>query len=693
MTDTNNEISLARDVFERFGEAYMRGHDGYMLQARKNEDYYLGGGRQWDPQVRKELEDDGRPCYEVNTVMPSVNSAVGYQISNRVDASFVPRGGEADEKGAKLMSKVIRQILDNERWQDKETDIFLDGMIQQRGYLDVRMSYEMSDLGLPALRVPDPLDVVPDPDAKDYDVDTWADIHEARWLTAAQIEQSYGADAAQEVINRSSVYAGADDQFGIEFGLQRSGFGERMPGFYGLSRGWMGNVGAWRRYRLIERQTNEYVMSLVARWPTGDLRVVEGLPREHIGWLLDHGIPVFKKRMRRVRWITAAPEVVLHNDVSPYDHFTIQPFFPYFRRGRTVGMVDNQTSVQDMLNKFLSQYGHVVNGSANGGWQGEAGVLRNMTDEAFTRDGAQTGIVLLREPGSKPFEKIQPNQIPTGLDRMIEFAHQNARVVSGMDERLSNMGQKELSGVAVKGLMFADQQKLAICLANLKKTRAGVVMRVLECTQKFMGAERVLRIAEEDAYGVMKYVPHVLNARQDDGSILNDLTAGQYDLVLDERPMTVTFDNSDFDQIMAMRKEGIRISDARVIRASNLTDKSAIAEEMAKQTDQPDPLTEADTQLKMAQAKAIAQQGVAKAIEAQFSAIKTAREIVLTPQTAAIADALLRSGGFIDADAAPIVPTPPPGTEPVPPDGPENTHPLFPPNPQVGLDTGMTETT
>jgi hypothetical protein len=693
--DSNNDFFLARDVFERFGEAYIRGHEDYMAQARKNENYYLGGGRQWDPAVRRELEGEGRPCYEVNQVMSSVNAAIGYQMANRVDPSFAPRGGAADEAGATLMSKVVRQILDNACWHDKETDVCLDGFIQQRGYIDVRMSYEQSDLGLPALRVPDPLDVVPDPDAKEQDVDTWADAHEARWLTEAQIEMDYGADAAKEVKERANYYAGGNDAFGIEFGLQRGGFGEKYPDFYALSRGWLGNSGAWRRYRIIERQTNEYVNSLVARWPTGDIRVVEGLPREKIGWLIDHGIPVFKQRVRRVRWVTAAPEVVMHNDLSPYDHITLVPFFPYFRRGRTVGMVDNQTSVQDMLNKFLSQYGHTVNGSANGGWQGEAGVLKNMTDEQFTARGSETGLVLLREPGAKEFTKIQPNQVPTGLDRMVEYAHQNSRVVSGIDETLSTIPHHDLSGKAIQSLQYAAQQKLALPLGNLAKTRRGVVLRVLECVQKYMGAERIMRIAEEAPSGKKKWVANPLNVRMDDGTVYNDLTAGQYDFVLNDVATSVTFDNTDFDQIMAMREAGIRISDARVIRASNLTDKYEIAEEMADQeADKTDPVTEAEVALKLAQARQIAQAGVAKAIEAQFSAIKTAREIVLTPDTARIADALLRSGGFKDADAAPIVPEAPAGSQ-MPPGavGPENSHPMFPPHPDTGLETGMTSTT
>ena len=71
-----------------------------------------------------------------------------------------------------------------------------------------------------------------------------------------------------------------------------------MMSTYGY--GYYGEDGPWRRFRLVHRQSNEFVNTLVARWPTGDIMPVEGRPPEYIAWLLEQGIPVFKRRMRRV---------------------------------------------------------------------------------------------------------------------------------------------------------------------------------------------------------------------------------------------------------------------------------------------------------------------------------------------------------------------------------------------------------
>lgn len=702
MTDRNRDAELAQEICGRFEEIYLhRGHVNWMAHAMRLEDYYLAGGKQWTTEDRATMEDESnpRPCREVDVVKPAVNAIVGYQIANRVDLSFVPRGGEADEKTAKLVSKVVRQVLDNAHWRSCETDACLDGLIQQRGYIDVRMDYERNDLGEIALRVVDPLDGIPDPDATSYDPDDWLDWHEARWLTLDQIEAEYGEAAANEV-KAKSAETSTSYPLGAEQGVPRQGFGERSHLMNSYGYGFYGE-GAWRRYRIVHRQVNEFSKVLVARWPTGDIRPVESASREHLAWLIEQGIPVFKKRMRRVRMQVVAPNVLLHDEPSPYNHITAVPFFPYFRRGRTVGAVDALTSVQDVLNKFVSQFEHIVNTTANSGWQGEENSLANMDDDQLPEEGGKSGLLLLRKKGAPKFEKITPNPIPQGVSQMIEFAYKNAQIVSGVDENMLGL-QRDLSGVAVQSLQYAAQQKLAILLDNLSRTRRMVVERVLENVQQYMGAERVLRIAEDDAYGVKRHIPYVLNERMDDGSVLNDLTVGTYDLVLSEQPAQVTFDNSQFEQMKALRKDmNIPIPDARVVRSSNLIDKSEIAEELEKQAGQANPLAEAEAALKRAQAKHAEAQAVNKAIEAQFSAIKTAAQIVMMPQTAALADALLRSGGYQDQDAAPIVPELSPEqvasaeADFQAPDGAdhENSNPLTPPNPDVGLDVGMTSTT
>lgn len=686
MTDTTNNRDKARALFWRFAEVYPRGHEEYMRWARRLEDFYLG--EHWRPEDRAVREGEGKPCRTVNTILPTVNAAAGYQIANRVDISFLPKGGAADDASAKVMSKVVKHALENTRYRYAETDCFLDGLIQQRGYLDIRMDYEDSTDGEIKIVTLDPLDVIPDPDAKGYDPDTWADVRITRWLTAREIEGIYGKAAADAVVAGSHVYCD-DANFGTE-SVNRSGFGDGLPPSYANGMGWYGENAALRRYRIIDQQSHEYAQCLTAIWPTGDMRVVDGASREQLAWLIDHGVQVVKRRMRRVRWEVAAPEVCFMDQLSPFDHFTVVPYFPYFRRGRTIGMVDNMVSPAEMLDKFVSQFEHVVNTSANSGWQGEANSLVNMTDDELTARGGETGLVLLRKAGKQPLEKITPNQVPTGIDKMIEFSHNHLNVVSGVDPQGMQVDPSNMSGVALQSLQYAQQKKLAIALDNLSRTRHMVAARCVEYTQKFMGQQRVIRITEVDPYGVERRSPLALNVLQDDGSVLNDTTVGEYDIAISEKPATDTFNESEFEQLKSMRKDmGIAIPDATVIRASSLSDKEEVAESLAQAADKADPVAEADAALKQALARQADARAMSESVKAQYEALQTAQLIVVTPQAAALADALLKSAGYVDHDMAPIVPQAPPGAIPAPPIHNGDPSPLTPPSPQTGLTAGM----
>src|SRR6185437_781403 len=97
--------------------------------------------------------------------------------------------------------------------------------------------------------------------------------------------------------------------------------------------------------------------------------------------------------------------------------FTQVPFFPYFRRGRTMGIVENLLDPQELLNKTSSQELHIVNTTANSGWKIKKGSLKNMDADEVEQRGAQTGVVFELDDVND-MEKIQPNQIPTGVERI-----------------------------------------------------------------------------------------------------------------------------------------------------------------------------------------------------------------------------------------------------------------------------------
>lgn len=677
----------ARENWYRYLHGRERGHLEYMEQAARNEGMYMGGGEQWREDDKRALEAEGRPFYEFNEIMPSVNSALGYQIHNRMDIAFKPRGEKGDLQVAGILSKIAMQIADQARLHWKETQVCGDGLIEQRGYFDLRMNFDNNIKGEVEVDFLDPRDVIPDPDAKHYDPDHWADVIKTRWLTLDEIEQSYGKDA------RKKAEASGDD--GDDWGeqdeeVQRNRFGGRLRAGGSFDAYSTEEGKALRRYRIVDRQKWVYENTKCMVFPdSGDVVAVDDMTEEQLADAQARGAVPARRMRRRIKWIVSTYCATLHDKYSPYQHFTVVPYFPYFRRGKTRGMVDNAVGPQEALNKAVSQFVAIVNTAANSGWLVEEGSITNMDTDELEERGASTGLVIEYKQNSRPPQKIQPNPVPTGIDRLIDRAATALKDVT-VPEAMRGQQGSEVSGVAIQSKQFASQQQLAVPLDNLAYTRALLAIRLYKLIQRYYDSYRVFRITETDQYG--NKVENVLeiNKPMPDGTHFNDITVGEYDVVVSEQPMQITFENSQFTQVLEMRNAGIMIPDPIAVRYSNLQDKQEIIEGMAGQNaPPPDPKAEADARLSHAKAAKTEAETVEVRGRTMYSAMQSAQVIATVPQTAPLADELLQSQGFQDQNGGDLVPQAPEGIPADPGVVPNNTDPLTPTSPALGFADGI----
>lgn len=690
-TEDQPDANVASELWDRYRYVVARGHRQYTLQAQLCERMYLGAGRQWDADEAAALMAQHRKPREFNEILPSVNAAVGHQIKNRLSISFRPRGGNADQVQADIRSKVIMQISDQTHLHWKETEVFSDGLIQQRGYYDVRMDFSQNMSGNIRITVPDPMDVIPDPDSKTYEPEGWQDVIYTRWLTEDEIASDYGQEAADKVMATKPDEAdmGSYDDTGAE----RSKFAD--PGL----RGWAFDAyytdAKIRRARVVERQRWINSMSRVLFYPrTGDRKLAENLTPEVIAQQLAQGAVMTKAMQRRVKWQAATMDVTLHDAWSPYDSFTIVPYFAFFRRGQTLGLVDNAIHPQQARNKALSNFEHILGSAANSGWMSEENSLANMTPEEFAQMGAVTGLNIQVRKGSPYPQKIQPSQVPTGHDRYLEQVTNALKSVTVPDAMRGADGE-QTSGLARQTQQFAAQQQIAVPLDNLARSRHLLAEKLHALAKQFYTEERTFRITETDfSTGKPVETPITVNKYDAErGVYINDLTEGEYDVVISEQPIAATFEDSQFQQAMDMRKAGVAIPDTVVVQSSTLSRKAEIVEQMQGANVPPDPVAEAKARLIDAQARKAEADAVQAGVTGMFSATQAANQIVAVPGVAPLADALLKSAGFVDRDAGPIVPEAPAGIDAMPVPQPQaNTSPNFPPlpaSPAQGADAGI----
>ena len=183
------EHLIAINQFERYERARDNGHLDYIETAKKCDAFYRGN--QWDAADVATLDDEGRPALTINTILPTVNTVLGEQSTRRAEITFKPRGA-GNQQIADVLTKLYLQISDNNKLHWLESQVFADGLIQDRGYFDVRVDFTDHIQGEVRVSTKDPLDILIDPDAKEYDPKTWNEIFETKWMSLDQIEEQYG---------------------------------------------------------------------------------------------------------------------------------------------------------------------------------------------------------------------------------------------------------------------------------------------------------------------------------------------------------------------------------------------------------------------------------------------------------------------------------------------------------------------
>jgi len=558
--------------------AYQRardsGHEDWLDVAKKCDNFYLG--EQWEQADRDKLEAEGRPVLTINEILKVVNAFLGKQSKQRADLDFKPRR-DATSDSAKMINQLSEQILDNNTYEFLEKEVFEDGIVVDRGYFDFRMDFSDNIMGDIKARTLDPYEVLPDPDAKSYDPADWNSVITTRWMTLDDVEAHYGKAKRDELSSAVMSYEtyGEDS---IRFDGHRTFGGDD----FGVQRVDYDDDKTIRSVRIVERQYRRLApIRFFVDNSMGDMkRIPDELDdKKAMKIAKKMGLSIIKRVGKRIRWSTTVDSVVLHDSWSPYRSLTVIPYFPFFRKGKTSGIVRQLISPQEQFNKMESQMLHIVNTTANSGWIADEGSLHNMTTEELEERGAETGLVMVVKRGSERPEKIQANAIPTGLDRLASRAQGNVAGIAGV-EGLVGAPSREVSGVALDSIEARGLIQVDVPFDSLKRTRGLVAKKVLELIQDFYTETRVLRVTHGDGFETQEE-EIVINGLNSAGEVVNDVTIGEYDIVVSTKPARDNFEDSQFATALQMREAGVMIPDDVVIRNSPLENKDEIAARVA----------------------------------------------------------------------------------------------------------------
>jgi hypothetical protein len=556
------------------------GHSEFVVLA--NECDLYAQGHQWDAGVKARLARRKKPTLTINKVLATCATLFGQQIERRGDISFRASSGGAPDT-ARVLDKLWINFVQQQNYDWMESMAFADGVIRSRGFLDLRMVFDDNMRGDPALTYLNSKDVGLYPGDHGADPDNWTGVMVTRWMSARDISEMYGVKS-EDVL----LYADATELESDFSDWKRDSFGHPWYDTQILSNE---QRAKYRMFRVLERQEWEYKnVTCFVDQPTGEVREVpQSWDNERIQLAIaQFGYAMVKRRVKKINWVVTVGNMLLHKAISPYKHFTPVPYFPFLIGGKPVGIVEQLRDPQNLLNKTLSQELHIVAGIANSGYKVRSGALANMTPEQLQERGGEDGIVIEVTNNLNEIEKLQPNQVPTGLDRLSYKASEAMQEISLVNDSLQGLNRSDESGVAIDKKAQHGSGALTPIYTSLDQTRRVIARNWLDLIQEFVTEERVFHTT--GAAKTAKTEEVAVNQEQQDGSFLNDLTLGEYSIHISNVPARDSYDMNQFDILMQMMRQGAPIPWSEAVSSlSILENKDEIVDYLKGQEGRNDP--------------------------------------------------------------------------------------------------------
>lgn len=562
------------DIMQLMMERYVRADAAlasWAAVAKKCIDYVEG--KQWSAEALLKAADDDRPTITLNKIASLVRLILGYHRSNRLDNRVLPTDdANSTESVATVLSKVFKQIATNNQEAYVSTEVFLDGIIGGRGYYDWRLNFERNDFGEILGIAKDPFTIRPDPDADTYDPTQWGHVFESRWWSLDEIEYTLGKNVSALVfpLLGGSTYRGGlpndmQDLLGTFTPWRTFGGGESGNIAY---ESYLANVTDAYRKNILVIDCQHYVRVMQRnivdldtgdRYPIPDSQDSAAVSKAMM-WATEQyamkgkacPLRVENRPARRVRWTTMIGDIVVYDSWSKYKSLSIVPYFPYFRRGKTRGMVEDLIPPQDEVNLRRSSQIDILTRIAHSGWMWHKDSLSEEEKQKLETFGAAAGINV-EWRGKEAPTRIMPGTMPTGIEKLEEKATLDLKEIAGINDSALGQLDRVQSGRAIEARqkqtvlgteMYMDNNKRTVHMNGLKK---------LEMVQQFYTEPRIFRIQGEGG----GYSTLGINVPQAAGEIVNNVSIGRYGMSVDETPMSETYLSAQSEELMEMIEAGI----------------------------------------------------------------------------------------------------------------------------------------
>ena len=569
------EISKVRDWFK---QAVDHGSEWRKL-AR--EEYDFVRGKQWSEDDKAALTEKGRPALTINKIRPHLNILSGYQRVNRYEVNFEPRTSD-DFESCELRKGVTKYIMDNCDYNDVESAVFMDGIIGGIGWFHVFYNWDYTAMeGEIDIERISPFDIYTDPEARKPDYSDGKFLCRAKWVDKDEL---------------CDIYPEHTDDILSEF--RRYDMDEKEADMVGTEPLWYNRD--LKKVRLIECWYKEREME--TRYMMADGTISDVPPPIPTVIASPFQVPVDK-----VRLAVIMGDIKLEEMDSPYQHgfFPFVPFtlYHYGEGDVPCGVVRDVKDPQREINKKRSQILHILNTQGNSGLITETTAMTEEQQERYRKYGSKPGAIIEVNDGTLAggrIREIQPSAPPVGLIQSAQESEADIPKITGINESMLGISSPQQSGRAIELNQRQAVTNIAPFFDNLRKSKRAIVQQLWGykghkgLIPQYYTEEKVFRIVGKT--GEEQFVTVNQQVQMQDPqtgqlitTVLNDLSQGNYDVIISDTPYSVSQRQGQFWALVdAVSKLGLpaNIIFDKLIELSDIPDKQEIIQRLQSQQQQ-----------------------------------------------------------------------------------------------------------
>jgi len=487
-------------------------------RAEALDDVRFCAGDQWPVETQNSRILESRPCLTINKVDAYVRQICNQQRQQRPRIKVHGMNSESDAKVAEILTGICRHIEVQSNADHAYDTAFEYAVKMGWGYFRITTDYVREDSFEQEIYIKpieNPFTVYFDPNSQSPD----GRDSEKALITTVMTKKAF-----------SAMYPDAE----VDQGFNARGTGDSNAEWVMRE-----DIRIAEYFYTVRKPVKLVLLS------DGTTVKKSELPDEQL--MNDAGVFIINERdsyEKEIKWVKLTGMEILEESTWPGKYIPIIPVY-----GQTVvvdskhkkfGLVRQAKDPQKMYNYWTTALTESVALAPKAKW-----ILAEGQDEGHENEWAQANIAskaTLRYKQTDidgrvapPPIRQQPEAPPTGITTALQGLNADLMAVVGIYDP-SQLPQGMQSGKAIKGQQMQVDMVNYHYFDNLTRSISHVGTIILDLVPKIYDTQRVMRIIGDDGKPNLVSINEPGQDEQGIQKILNDVTVGQYDVVMDTGP-------------------------------------------------------------------------------------------------------------------------------------------------------------